>query len=307
MMKEIKNYWYLIVISFSFLSINAQDLEPRSLSAMPINGNFLVASYGYSAGSILTDGSIPIEDLETQLNSVVVAYARSFKLFNKLAKFDAVIPYSFAKFNGKVLEIDSTVSRQGLGDPLFRISMLLIGAKPLNMADFIKSEQEKFKFGVSFRVRMPLGQYDPEKLLNLGANRWAFRFGTAASYTFINRIILEGHLDLWMFTKNKEFFNGNLIEQNPLLAAQMHAIYILKPGIWVTGSFGGTGWGETKINGVDKNDPQKNSKVGIAFAYKLNKGSSLKLLYSNGLITSYGANLKSVLLTYQFGWFDKKE
>lgn len=305
-MQLYKCYGFLLVLIFTLFNINAQNLEPRSLSSMPIGGNFILATYGYSGGNILLDGAIPIEDLDAQLNSVVVAYARSFKLFNKLAKFDAVLPYSFAKFNGKVLEIDSTVSRQGLGDPLFRISMLLIGSKPLNLNDFVKSKQEKFKFGASFRARVPLGQYDPEKLLNLGANRWAFKFGTAGSYTFINKIVLEAHVDLWMFTKNKEFFNGNTIEQNPLIAPQVHATYIFKPGIWITGSYGLSGFGETKVNGIDKNNPQNNSRVGLTFAYKLNNNSSLKVLYSNGLITRYGVNLKSVLLSYQYAWFDKK-
>jgi len=305
-MKEIKNYCYLIVIGFSFLTIEAQDLEPRSLSAMPINGNFFLVSYGYSAGSILTDGAIPIEDLETQLNSVVVAYARSFKLFNKLAKFDAVVPYSFAKFDGVVRERDSTVSRNGFGDPLFRISLFLVGAKPLNIPDFMKSEEEKFKFGISFRVRAPMGQYNSEKLLNLGTNRWAFKFGTAGSYTFNKKIVLEGYLDLWMFTKNNEFFNGNTIEQSPLIAPQLHATYIFKPGIWITGSFGFSGWGETKLNGNEQDNQQNNLKGGVTFAYKLNKSSSLKIVYSNGLVTRYGVNLRSVLVGYQYGWFDKK-
>lgn len=293
------------MIGFSVFTINAQDLEPRSLSSMPIRGNFVLASYGYSAGNILIDGAIPIEDLNAELNSVIVAYARSFKLFNKLAKFDAVIPYSFAKFDGEVRERDSTVFKNGFGDPLFRISMMLVGAKPLNLSDFVKAEEEKFKFGVSFRVRMPLGQYDPEKLLNLGANRWAFRFGAAGSYTFLSKIVLEGHLDLWMFTKNNEFFNGNTIEQSPLISPQLHATYIFKPGVWITGSYGVTGLGETKVNGIDKNDPQNNSRAGVTFAYKLNKSSSLKILYSNGLVTRYGANFKSVLVGYQYGWFDK--
>lgn len=305
-MQVFKYYGFLWVLFLNAISISAQDLEPRSLSSIPIGGNFILATYGYSGGNILLDGAIPIEDLDAQLNSVVVAYARSFKLFNKLTKFDAVVPYSFAKFNGKVLEIDSTVARQGLGDPLFRISMLLVGGKPLNLADFVKAEQEKFKFGVSFRIRMPLGQYDPEKLLNLGANRWAFKFGTAGSYTFINKIVLEGHVDLWMFTKNKEFFNGNTIEQSPLIAPQVHATYIFKPGIWITGSYGLSGFGETKVNGIDKNNPQNNSRAGFTFAYKLNNNSSLKVLYSNGLITRYGSNFKSVLISYQYGWFDKK-
>jgi len=38
------------------------------------------------------------------------------------------------------------------GDPAVRISLILIGAKPLSLADFMKQEQKKFKFGVSLRI-----------------------------------------------------------------------------------------------------------------------------------------------------------
>lgn len=292
-------------LTVNSLKINAQDLEPRSLSATPIHGNFALINYSYSNGNILLDGALPIEDLTAKVNSLVVAYAHSFKLLNKLAKFDAVVPYSFAKFNGEVKQRDSSVSRNGFGDPSWRISIILIGVKPMNLANFMKTKQEKFKLGVSFRTRMPLGQYNPEKLLNLGTNRWAFKFGTAGSYTFFEKLILEGHLDLWVFTKNNNFLNGNTLKQNPLFAPQVHVTYVFKPGIWCTGSFGRTAFGETVLNGAPKDDPQDNSRVGLTFAYKLNKNSSLKFMYSNGVITRYGENLKSLLVTYQYGWFNK--
>jgi len=89
----------------------SQDLEPRLLSRMPTGGNFVIASYSYSTGNILLDNSLPIEDLKASLNNIVLAYARSFKLFNKLAKFDVIVPYSFGSFEGVVSSIDSSTSR----------------------------------------------------------------------------------------------------------------------------------------------------------------------------------------------------
>ena len=142
-----------------FLAIEskAQDLEPRFLSAIPIGGNFAIASYGYSSGNILLDNSLPIEDLEAKLNSAVFGYARSFKLFNKLTKFDVITPYSFGTFTGTVSDIDSSTTRNGFGDPLVRLSMILIGAKPMGMGEFMKNEQKKINLGVTVRLRLPLG------------------------------------------------------------------------------------------------------------------------------------------------------
>jgi len=307
---QIKSVNILLVLFIGlFLAIEskAQDLEPRFLSAIPTGGNFAIASYGYSSGNILLDNSLPIEDLEAKLNSAVFGYARSFKLFNRLTKFDVIAPYSFGAFSGTVSDIDSSTTRNGFGDPLIRLSMILIGAKPLGISEFMKHKQEKFKLGVSVRLRLPLGQYDPTKLINLGANRWAIKTGFAASYTIRKKIILEGHLNSWFFTENKEFWNGNSIRQKPLLSGQLHVTYVFKPGIWVAASIGRTAMGETIVNGIEKNDLQNNSRFGAAFAYRLNKHNALKIGFSSGVSTRYGANFTTILLAYQFMWFDKNK
>ena len=297
----------LLISVYGFMAsvVDAQDLEPRSLSAIPTGGNFAIASYGYSSGNILVDNSLPIEDLNASLNNIVFAYARSFKLFNRLAKFDVIAPYSFGSFTGKVSNIDSSTSRSGLADPLVRLSVILIGAKPLSLGEFSKHEYKKFKLGAFFRFRAPIGQYDKTKFINLGANRWAFKFGVGGSYAFWKKLILEGHLNFWVFTENSEFFNGNTIKQKPLLSAQLHATFVFKPGVWMAVSAGRSGLGETIVNGIEKDDLQQNSRFGAAFAYRIKKQHALKVAFTSGVSTRYGANFTTVLLAYQFMWFDK--
>ena len=284
---------------------NAQDLEPRFLSSIPVSGNFAIVSYGYSNGNILLDNSLPIEDLNAKLNNIVVAYARSFSLFGQLTKFDMVIPYSIARFSGVVSDIDTTTSRNGFGDPLFRLSMVLIGGKAVGVNEFMKQQPKKFKLGVSFRFRPPLGQYNNTKLINLGANRWAFKTAVAASYTIKKKLTFEGHLLSWFFTENKEFFNGNTISQKPLVAAQLHISYVFKPGIWLAVSGGTSSLGETIINDIEQDDLQNNSRYGAAFAYRLSKNHALKIAYTSGISTRYGSDFSTFLVAYQFMWFDK--
>jgi hypothetical protein len=222
-----------------------------------------------------------------------------------LAKVDVIAPYSLGNFEGIVNSVDSFTTRAGFGDPLVRFSMVLIGSGPFKVKDFFKQEQKKFNLGIFVRVRPPLGQYNPEKLINLGANRWAVKLGVAGSYVLLKKIIFEGHLNTWVFTENKDFFNGNSIKQKPLISAQIHVSYIFKPGIWLAASVGRSGMGETLINGIEKNDKQKNSRFGAAFAYRISKNHALKIAYTSGISTRYGANFNTIMLAYQFMWFDK--
>jgi hypothetical protein len=305
---KIKNKIFLILLFFCLnsLAVQAQDLEPRFLSSVPLKINYGGLVYGYSDGDILLNAQ-QIEGLNAKLNSVAVFYGRSFKLFNKPAKFDVVVPYAFGKLNALVSQVDTTAYRNGLVDPTLRVSIILIGDKALNLKEFAKREIKKFKMGASFKVKAPLGKYDETKLINLGANRWGFQLKTAAAYQPAKKIILEFHIDSWFFTENTSFNNGNTLAQKPLLTAQLHMAYLFNPKFWISGSIGQIAFGETSINGIEQDNNQKNSRYGFTASYKLNKLGSLKFSVTNGLYIATGANFTTALMGYSFAWFDKNK
>ena len=283
----------------------SQDLEPGFLSAIPIGGNIGIASYGFSQGEILLDNTLPIEDLNSKMSIIGLGYFRSFKLFNRLAKFDVVVPYAIGDYEALLEGEEASTTKNGFGDPLVRISMILIGVDPLKPQEFFKKEQKKFKLGVALRAKVPLGQYEPEKLINLGGNRWAVKAAIAGSYTIKNKLVLESHVSGWFFQENDNFYGGNVSKQSPLWGLQFHATYIFKPGIWLAASLGGVRGGNTEVNGVEESR-LKNNRYGLAFAYRLNNKNSLKAAYTNGLFTASGADFNTYLIAYQFLWFDKK-
>ena len=285
--------------------LSAQDLEPRVLSELPVGGNFAVLSYGYSSGNILLDNTLPIEGLNAKMNSVVAAYLRSFSLFSRLAKFDVILPYALADYEGKVNGIDSTTNRSGIGDPAVRLSVIWAGNKAMTMEEFMKAKRSTFSFGTQIRLKLPVGQYNPEKLINLGANRWALKVGFAGSYNILQKVMLEAQVNYWFFSENNDFFGGNSLKQKPLLTTQFHTTYVFNPKLWMSLSLGKSFMGETVLNGENKMDRQTNSRFGITAAYRLNPKHSLKLAMTNGLITKYGADFTSMLLAYQYTWFRK--
>ncbi len=286
-------------------TVHAQDLEPGYMSALPIGGNIAIVSTGFSHGNILLDNTLPVEGLEAKMFNVVMGYFRSFKLFNRLTKIDVVIPFAYADFNALVEGVPQSATRTGLGDPMFRFSMILIGVKPLKPQEYFKQEQQKFKLGVAFRIKAPLGQYNPAKLINLGANRWVLKTGIGASYTIKKKLVFEAQLNGMFFGVNDDFFGGNRSEQEPMLEGQFHATYIFKPGVWFAASFGAIDGGLIKVNGEEKTSTN-NNRYGLTFAYRIKKQHSLKAAYSNGFITRSGTDFDTYLIGYQFLWFDKK-
>ena len=49
------------------LSVNARELEPRSISNAPVGTFFLALAYGYASGNVLFDPSLPIEDVKKKM------------------------------------------------------------------------------------------------------------------------------------------------------------------------------------------------------------------------------------------------
>ena len=303
-----RTYYLFSICTFcafcSLTEIYSQDLEPGLLSSVPIGGNFAIAAYGRSTGNILLDNSLPVEDLNARLNNFLLGYAHSFKLFNKVAKFDAIIPYAFGDFKGLLEGVPAQRERSGFADPSFRLSLILLGLKPLKPVDFFQEEQKKFKLGASLRISVPLGQYYEDKLINLGTNRWSFKTGLAGSYTLNKKLIFELHLDTWLFTDNNDFFGGNTQTQEPLFGAQLHATYIFTHRFWMALSLGEVFGGKIAVNGVEK-EMLNNSRYGISAAYKLKKNHSLKASFTNRLYTRTGNDFNTLLIAYQFMWFRK--
>jgi hypothetical protein len=64
-------------ILVSALPASAQELDARRYTNAPMGLDLLAAGYSNSSGNILLDGSIPIEELEADLDRVILRYTRT--------------------------------------------------------------------------------------------------------------------------------------------------------------------------------------------------------------------------------------
>lgn len=287
----------LVIITIPTL---AQDLEPRALARAPVGMNFFVLAYGYSSGNVFLDNALPIEDTEAKVHSLSLAFATTFGLFNRMAKLDVVVPLSNGTWEGLLNGEPASAERTGFGDPMVKLSVNLLGAPALSGQEFLVN-RSKFQLAGSLKIRAPLGQYDQTKLINLGTHRWMFRPSIGGSVQ-LGKWILESHLNVWFFTTNNRFFNRNTLSQKPLVALQIHVIYEFRPGLWAAVSLGHSGGGETVVNDLDQDNLQRNSRFGAAFAIPLSGHHSLKLVFTSGVTTRYGADFDTYALAYQYRW-----
>ena len=133
-----------------------------------------------------------------------MAYARSLDLWGKAAKFDVIA--SDSKLSGSAIYQGAPVQRDvaGFGDPLMRLSVILHGAPAMTPAAF-RSYRQDVIVGASLQVSVPLGQYDPTRLVNIGTNRWSFKPEIGISKA-IGRWSFEAQAAATVYTENPDFF-----------------------------------------------------------------------------------------------------
>lgn len=290
----------IIVTLLAVVSAQAQDLEPRAYTNTPIGLNFLIAGYVYSEGKTAFDPSLPITDAHFHANTGVLAYVRSIEVWGKSAKFDAVLPYSSFSAHGLVSGQPREREMSGLGDPRFRFSLNLHGAPALSVKEFAGYRQD-LTVGVSLQVSAPLGQYDNNKLLNLGNNRWSFKPEIGISKAW-GPWTLEFTPSATIYTDNTDFYNGNTLAQAAIYSVQTHIIYSFRSGIWL--GLGGTYFtgGRTSLNGVKADNAQTNTRAGLTFSLPVDRHNSVKIYASTGLSTRTGSESNVVGFAWQYRW-----
>jgi hypothetical protein len=155
---------------------------------------------------------------------------------------------------------------------------------------------------VGLVVQVPTGQYLEDKLLNLGTNRVTFRpqLGVAQKR---GKWAFETTASSWIFTDNDEFFNGKLLQQDPLYTIQAHADYTFRPGLWVGGGVGYGLGAKSTVDGVRKDNQTNGLAWLISLGVPINRQWGVKFAYLGGrTLTSVGSDTDTFAATTSVLW-----
>jgi hypothetical protein len=231
---------------------HAQDLEPRAYANTPIGLNFLIASYGYSSGDVVIDPSLPLDNFHIDAHVMFLAYVRSVDVWGKSGKFQLVIPSVWADGTADVLGEPRERQVTGLSDPKVRFAVNFYGAPALSLQQFTDYKQNLI-IGGSIQTSIPLGQYDSNRLLNVGTNRWSFRPGLGVSKAF-GPLTLDLAGGISFYTNNEEFLGGHTRAQDPIYSVDVHVSYTFQTGIWIAADGTYYAGGRTTVDRVEQND-----------------------------------------------------
>jgi hypothetical protein len=259
----------------------AQDFEPRRWTHLPVGTDVLGLAYAFTKGEVGFDPVLAIEDAEVELHTATLGYTRYFALAQRTARIDVILPAQSGRWDGLLDGVPAAVDRDGPADPIVRLSVLLSGAPARSAADFVDYRRRnavQTSVGAGLELRLPLGEYQEDKLINLGQNRFVLAPQLGVLHTR-GEWSCELTGSMFLYSDNEEFFGGNELEQDPLFLVQAHAVKVFGPSWWL--SFGAAyGWaGESTINGAAKDDERSNLLFGPSIGCRLSATQSLRLGY----------------------------
>jgi hypothetical protein len=282
-------------------AVRAQELEPRSYAASPKGVTFVGTVYVYSSGGIVLDPTLPIEDAKAQIHQLVAAAGHTFGLFGKLGLVTAAVPFAWGEASGTVGEEAREITRAGLADARFKLSVNLIGNPAMSPREFARAPRRTV-FGASIMAATPTGEYDGTRLINLGTNRWAFKPEVGVSVPK-GPWDLDAYFGAWLFTSNHDSYTGGLTRtQDPLFALQLHGSYTFRPRLWVAADGTWYNGGSAQVEGGEPSVRANNSRLGVTLSLPVASAYSVKVAYSRGVSVRTGTNFSTTSIGFQMRW-----
>jgi hypothetical protein len=243
----------------------AQELVPRAYWPAPVGTDVLVLGYQHNTGDIVIDPSLPVTGVESNIDYLQVSYQRSFDLFGRSASAQFSLPYAHGVTEGVVEGEFRRRKTVGLTDARFRLAVNLRGAPAMDIEGFqALRAQPRTIIGASLLMQAPTGEYDSDRLLNLGTNRWSLKPAIGMIVPLQKMWLFEIEVGAWLFGDNDDFL------------------------------------GETRVGSEFRDDLQRNSRAGLTLVFPVSRRHAIRTSFSTGISTRSGGDFEIYSLSYAY-------
>lgn len=282
------------------LPVTAKADGARDWLNAPVDMNFLFFYYTYSNNETSINSPLPIDGAEVSAQVPILRYARSFDWGGQTGGFQLVVPYAF--IDAELTGTGVKRAIDGLGDISAILIRNLYGAPALTPAAFATWTPEEY-LTAAVTVTMPTGDYDKNRLINPGKNRWAikpqFAWGTPidrASWFSINGAV-EFYQD------NDDYIGGRTLSQDPIATIEAHFSKNLNRALWLSADAVYTMGGETEIDGVKQENEQNTLRVGFSGSMNVSPTNAVTMAVLKTVAKeSHTADATTFMINYSMAW-----
>ena len=301
MCKRLLIVWFTVAIVRTPDQVYAQFTDPHSYDNTPVGTNQLELAYGYARANASIDTSLIVAGARFNVSQGSITYTRYFGFLHRLAWVEAGVP--LAGLNGSVSGTNIQGSTTGAGDSSYVLGALLKGGPALSVAEFTNFRPTT-TVGMSVTITAPTGQYNSDKLLNLGSDRWSFKPEIAVSHPFgpEHKWEVEAYANSYFFTDNTSYRGREVLRQRALPGLEGHLSYSFIDSVWASFDTRYSFRGLSYVNDVNQNNTQQNFSLGSEVNVSLNHRNSLVFVFDKAFVHRNGPASSGFSVRYDYSW-----
>jgi hypothetical protein len=197
-------------------------------------------------------------------------------------------------------------SASGFADPSVQLDMNLFGTPKLPAIFSYMNYEPTWTLDAAFMLGVPLGQYDADKVVNLGLNRFYGRLAFPIKYHFGvftpgYRSSLEVVPSVWIFAENDDFL-GQTLKNDPLWQIEAHWTHDF------TRHFFGSldllyrdGFG-SEIDGVDAGSDIEIGDLGFTLNFGVTDNVTIRTSFSSNVFGDSDIDTSMIRLQFVYAW-----
>ena len=256
---------------------------------------------------------------DTEANVMIANYARHLTLFNRASSLavnlvggsvdldvnTSLVPPGFLP-PGVTPGDSLRQSASGYADPSVQLDVNLLGTSRLRSTVDLVNYEPTWTIDAAVLLAFPIGQYDSNKLVNMGLNRWYGRFALPIKYHFGAfapgyRSSFELTPSVWLFAENDDFV-GQKLENDPLWQLEAHLTHDFTRSFFGSLDLLYRGGFQSEINGVEVGDKLDVGNLGFTLNYQLTDNFTIRTSYMSNVFGDSDLDNSVIRIQFVCAW-----
>jgi hypothetical protein len=257
----------------------------------------------------------PAADAEASI--FVLSWARHMTLFNRPSVLSANL------MGGSVdVKFDTTItppeflppgvvpgfsqSASGYADPSVQLDVNLVGTPPINAIFDYLNYEPTWTLDAAFMLGVPLGQYDDDRVVNMGLNRFYGRVAFPFKYHF--RVFTPGYMSslevvpsVWLFTENDDFL-GQKLKNDPMWQIEAHWTHDFTQHFFGSLDLLYRNGFQSEINGVDLGGDLEIGNLGFTLNFQVTDNVTIRTSFSSNVFGDSDIDTSMIRLQFIYAW-----
>ena len=197
-------------------------------------------------------------------------------------------------------------SSSGFADPAVQLDVNLFGTPPLKAGFDLLNYEPTWTLDAALMLGVPIGEYDDDKVVNMGLNRYYGRIAFPFKYHF--RVFAPGYMSslevvpsVWLFGENDDFV-GQKLQNDPMWQLEAHWTHDFTRHFFGSIDLLYRKGFQSEFDGVDVGDDIEIGDLGFTLNFQVNDNLTLRTSFSSNVFGDNDIHNSMVRLQIVYAW-----